>query len=248
MYKHFINNPSISDYIIIIPTQINDLSIDIILPELENTKSHINICDLPSKKKKTVIPKLNTPYVAEINLNNTISMKYMNPKLSQQHLHSFLFRKKIIKFLEQNKISTQTINYILQQSHEFPPDTLEDTYPSKYILNYFPNIQETQEICEKYNQNILLQSTTSFKIFSQENFKNTLKSIKQINQWATKNLCQPIQFIKSPLYEILIISNSLSTLEETKNKLHEYIKNICHNNNTTLLEISNNKIQIIDKN
>lgn len=248
MYKHFINNPKISDYIIIIPTKINEMSIDIILPELENESSFISTSELPTKKKKIITPKINTPYVAEINNNDIISMRYINNKLAKEHLESYLFRKKIINFLEKNKIATSIINHILQNSHHYPPQTIEDSFPSKYIQNYFQNIPETQEICEKYNANIFLQSTTSFKIFSQQNFQNTLKTIKDINKWANKNLCQPIQFIKSPLYAILIISNSFSELCETKNNLQKNIQNICENNNTTLLEITNNQISIIDKN
>lgn len=246
MYKHFINNPKPSDYIIIIPKKINDLSIDIILPELENKPSHINISELPSKKNKTILPKLNSPHVAEINHDNSISMKYINHKLSNNHLQHFLFQKNIIKLLH-NKIPTNIINSILQQSYNFQPNQIEQKYPSIYLQNYFHHIPEIIPLINNYNQNISFQSNTQFQIFS-NNFQNTLNTITQIKEFTSKNNLNPPSFIKTPLFQINISHNSISNLNLSQKNLELFIQETCKNNNTNLINITHTKMEIINKN
>ena len=246
MFKHFIDNPQPSDYIIIIPKQINDLSIDVILPEYENKTSHINLSELPSKKNKTIIPKINSTHVAEINHNNTLSMKYLNNSLAQQHLQNYNFRLKIIKFLHP-QIDTNTINTILQKSHDFPPNSLEDTIPAFFISKYIP-LPQTKNICENYKQKIIFQSITSFQIFSNNSFHNTLQTLQEINEWGTNNNCNSLTFIKSPIYNITISHKNTNEIKKIQQNLHKFIQDTCIKNNTTLIDITHSNTKIINKN
>ena len=230
---------NVSDYVIIIPKQINELSIDVELPEYNNKKNFISISNLPKSKNKTVMPKLNSECIAEVIPDGQLSMKFIQKDQAAKHMKLYQFKKKIARFLEKQNVAD--ISPILQQI---------DEESEQFLPIYLQKFPEMQETITTYLEKVSLSTEIKFGIRTEQpkGIDILMQTIKQIEKETTPMGCNGVTFITTPNYKTVLATKNIADFNKVVEQTKEKIAQICRQNNVENIEISATPAKMLDCN
>ena len=229
----------ISDYVVVIPTQINELSIDVILPEYNNEKKFISISNLAVKKKKIVMPKIKQEYVAEVIPDGQLSMRFIQKQNAAEYMQLYQFKKNVAKFLL--KINYQNPSIILQQIHETS---------KKEIPIYLKEFPELTELIATYLEKVFMEVEINFSVMCTESdgIDRIFKSLVEINRTIVPMGCKDIIFMSTPNYRIILTTKNVDNWKNILQEIKDKITLTCQNNNVELIKFSASSAKMLDFN
>lgn len=260
--KYYTNNlPIIGENVIFIIKEINETGIYTYLPEYNDQISFLSFNNIPKKTRTNIKRNLkkNKEYVGEVNdidnrseIKILLSLHYILEKNIHEKKKNYNFKVKIINYL----------NYIFNKYHDtvyfkkpfviILDEIVVNDYDNIYILikNYIINYEEYFEkkfinfIIENINKKIenkVYHIKITFGIISSSyNGVDKLKEYFQNIINILENQKYNFMLISTPLYKLVIESNSKEEIELILNNLKLFLTKDIENIEINKLEIEKN--------